>query len=354
MAKAKGGILYFETVSRNQVSMERRKRMAHKSSTLNGDFGICIVDVTRRDLDDPAFQREAYDLWIRHGGLLAVRGKDLAEVSPGALTRWAEVFGAVERQTHAAREDRMIEGFPILRIGNVKDGAGKPLAQFSKVPQLATDADIRYNPQTRRPVWHTDSTFRRNPPIGSVFHCRQAPPAGGETLFADTRSAFAGLDEPVKRKLEALDAVCSLAHHDKKISLYSPGYPVLTPDQRTANPPNRVPIVLKHPVTGEPALYGLNSSTCAVVPRGQDVSAAELDVWDMQGVEDESVLVLRGLLPYVTGPEFTVKWCWKPGDVVVWDNRCTIHAATGYDHERDKREMWRLTLLDRPRAQAAE
>jgi len=328
--------------------------MAHKSSTLNGDFGICIVDVTRRDLDDPAFQREAYDLWIRHGGLLAVRGKDLAEVSPGALTRWAEVFGAVERQTHAAREDRMIEGFPILRIGNVKDGAGKPLAQFSKVPQLATDADIRYNPQTRRPVWHTDSTFRRNPPIGSVFHCRQAPPAGGETLFADTRSAFAGLDEPVKRKLEALDAVCSLAHHDKKISLYSPGYPVLTPDQRTANPPNRVPIVLKHPVTGEPALYGLNSSTCAVVPRGQDVSAAELDVWDMQGVEDESVLVLRGLLPYVTGPEFTVKWCWKPGDVVVWDNRCTIHAATGYDHERDKREMWRLTLLDRPRAQAAE
>jgi taurine dioxygenase len=354
MAKAKGGILYFETVSRNQVSMERRKRMAHKSSTLNGDFGICIVDVTRRDLDDPAFQREAYDLWIRHGGLLAVRGKDLAEVSPGALTRWAEVFGAVERQTHAAREDRMIEGFPILRIGNVKDGAGKPLAQFSKVPQLATDADIRYNPQTRRPVWHTDSTFRRNPPIGSVFHCRQAPPAGGETLFADTRSAFAGLDEPVKRKLEALDAVCSLAHHDKKISLYSPGYPVLTPDQRTANPPNRVPIVLKHPVTGEPALYGLNSSTCAVVPRGQDVSAAELDVWDMQGVEDESVLVLRGLLPYVTGPEFTVKWCWKPGDVVVWDNRCTIHAATGYDHGRDKREMWRLTLLDRPRAQAAE
>ena len=327
--------------------------MAHKSSTLNGDFGICIQDVTCRDLDAPAFQREAYDLWMRHGGLLAVRGQDLAELSPDGLTRWAEVFGAVERETHAARQDRMIEGFPILRIGNVKDAAGKQ-AQFAKVPQLGTDADIRYNPQTRRPVWHTDSTFRRNPPIGSVFHCRQAPPAGGETLFADTRGAFARLDEPVKRKLEALEAVCSLAHHDKKISLYSPGYPVLTPDQRDANPPNRVPVVLKHPVTGEPALYGLNSSTCAIVPKGKEVAAAELDVWDLEGVEDESVLVLRDLLPYVTGPDFTVKWCWKPGDVVVWDNRCTLHAATGFDHERHAREMWRLTLLDRPRAQAAE
>jgi hypothetical protein len=74
----------------------------------------------------------------------------------------------------------------------------------------------------------------------------------------------------------------------------------------------------------------------------------------LMAIRAESVLILRDLLPYVTGPEFTVKWCWRPGDVVVWDNRCTLHAATGFDHERYAREMWRLTLLDRPRAQAAE
>ena len=283
-----------------------------------------------------------------------MRGDDLTETSPDELTRWAGVFGRVENEGHAAREDKMVKGFPILRIGNIRTDDGKPLAQFSNVPQLRTDADIRYNPETRRPVWHTDSTFRKNPPIGSVFHCRQAPPVGGETLFADTRGAFADLDAATKAKLEPLEAVCSLAHHDKKINRYSPEYPILTPAQRAANPPNRVPIVLKHPETGEPALYGLNSSTCAVVPAGQPVSETDLDVWDLEGVEDDSVMVLRDLLPYVTGPQFTVKWCWKPGDIVVWDNRCTLHAATGFEHDRYGREMWRLTLLDRAQAQAAE
>jgi alpha-ketoglutarate-dependent taurine dioxygenase len=327
--------------------------MGYKTTKLNSDFGICIEDVTRGDLADPAFQRQAYDLWMRHGGLLAVRGDDLATLSPAAMIQWAGVFGAVETECHAAREDKMVEGTPILRIGNIRDGAGKPLAQLSNVPALKSDADIRYNPETRRPVWHTDSTFRKHPPIGSVFHCRIAPPQGGETLFADTRGAFARLDAPTKQKLEALEAVCSLAHHDKKINRYSPEYPVLTPAQRAANPPNRVPVVLKHPVTGEPALYGLNSSTCAVVRSGQPVSAEQLDLWDLEGAEDDSVLVLRDLLPYVTGPDFTVKWCWKPGDIVAWDNRCTLHAATGYDYQRDSREMWRLTLLDRAQAQAA-
>jgi alpha-ketoglutarate-dependent taurine dioxygenase len=78
-----------------------------------------------------------------------------------------------------------------------------------------------------------------------------------------------------------------------------------------------------------------------------------LDVCDLEGTEHESVQILRSLLPAITGPEYTVKWCWQPGDIVAWDNRCTIHSATGYDYERYSREMWRLTLLDRAQAQRA-
>lgn len=324
----------------------------HKTSPLNGDFGVTIEGVARKDLEDPAFQREACDLWTRHGGLLGVRGGDLADLAPEELVAWSNVFGDVERASMVAREDKMVKGFPILKIGNIRDSAGRPAAQLATVPQLRSDADIRYNPETRRPVWHTDSTFRDNPPIGSVFHCRQAPPAGGETLFADTRAAFARLDDAARATLERLEAVCSVAHHDKKISLYSPDYPVLTPEQRAANPPNRVPLVLVHPVSGVPALYGLNSSTCAILPKGQELSAEQLDICDLEGVEHRSVQILRRLLPYLTGPEFTVKWSWRPGDVVVWDNRCTIHAATGYDYARHAREMWRLTLLDKAQAGA--
>ena len=321
--------------------------MHHKTTTLNGDFGLMVEGVSRNDLEDNNFQCEAYNLWTQHGGLIGVRGDDLAEISPEQLMAWSEIFGGVENKNLAAREDKMVAGFPILRIGNITDADGKPLAQTAKVEPLNSDEEIQYNPKSRRPVWHTDSTFRKHPPIGSIFHCRQAPPDGAATLFADTRGAYAGLDEATKAMLEPLEAVCSLAHHDIKISLYSPDYPNLTPKQRKANPPNRVPVVLKHPVNGIPALYGLNSSTCAIVPVGEEITGENLDKWDLEGVEDESVLILRNLLPYITGPEFTVKWNWQPGDIVAWDNRCTLHAATGFDYDRYTREMWRLTLLDR-------
>ena len=76
------------------------------------------------------------------------------------------------------------------------------------MPQLTSDNDIRYNPETRRPVWHTDSLFRENPPIGSVFHCKQAPSSGAETLFADMRAAYADLDDQTKSDLRGLEAVC--------------------------------------------------------------------------------------------------------------------------------------------------
>ena len=320
--------------------------MKHPTSTLNGKFGILIDEVTRSDLGNKEFQSWAHGLWMEHGGLLGVRGSDLAELPPQDLVAWSGVFGRVEEEMQAAREDKSVPGFPIMRIGNVKDAAGKPKAQLAIVPALKSDDDIRYNPETRRPVWHTDSTFRKHPPVGSVFHCRTAPPAGGETLFADMGGAYASLDDAQKQRLEGLEAVCSLAHHDRKINRYSPNYPILTPQQRAANPPRRVSLVLAHPVTGEPALYGLNSSTCAIVPTGQAVSPDDLDVWDLEGVEDDSVLIWRDMLPAVTSPDFTVKWQWQPGDVVVWDNRCTIHAATGYDYEHHDREMWRLTLLD--------
>ena len=321
--------------------------MQHKTSPLNGRFGVMIEGVRRTDLLDPAFQRDAYALWTRHGGLLALRGADLAHTAPEELITWSEVFGRVEYEGMVAREDKMVPGFPILRIGNIRDQSGNLKASLARVPQLRSDDDIRYNPQTRRPVWHTDSTFRQHPPIGSVFHCKIAPDEGGETLFADMRAAYTDLDAATRAKLDGLEAVCSLAHHDKKINTYSPDYPVLTPEQRAANPPNRVPVVLKHPVSGEPALYGLNSSTCAILPRDEEIAPEVLDHCDLEGEEHETVQILRGLLPTITGPKYTVKWAWQPGDIVSWDNRCTIHSATGYDYEQYSREMWRLTLLER-------
>ncbi len=162
-------------------------------------------------------------------------------------------------------------GTPILSIGNIKDEAANLKASFAKGVPLTSNADIQHNLETRRPVWNTDSTFRQNSPIGSVLHCRQATTKWAETLFADKRQAYAGLDAETKTCFDETEAFCSLAHHDTKISLYTPGYPLLNEEERAANPPNRVPIVLEHPVSGVPALYGLNNSTCAVARKGEPI-----------------------------------------------------------------------------------
>ena len=315
---------------------------------LNGEFGVLFTDVTRAMLRSVSFRQQAKRLWLEQRGLVVVRGDELANLAGEELIDWAQVFGEVDEQRIPAREFCTVDDLPIIRIGNLTDSAGQMLAVFTDVPPLASDQDIIYNPEILRPVWHTDSTFKPTPPIGSVFHCKQGPPVGGDTLYADMRGALEALDDDTRQHLETLEAVCSLAHHDRKVNLYSPTYPVLSPEQRAANPAQRVPLVLYHPDTGKPALYGMNSSTCTVVPKGQEVSSAAMDGYDLDGIEDDSVMVLRKLLPQVTQPDFTVRWHWQPGDIVVWDNRCTMHAPTGFDHQRFTREMWRLTLVSSP------
>ena len=123
-----------------------------KTSSLNDNFGIKINDVTPSDLTDPAFQSCAYDLWLAHGGLLAVRGTALADLSPDQFLVWSAVFGSIEQRVQAAREDKSVPGYPILRIGNIRNQRGEFAAQFSDVPPLKSDDDIRYNPKTQRPV----------------------------------------------------------------------------------------------------------------------------------------------------------------------------------------------------------
>jgi len=104
-------------------------------------------------------------------------------------------------------------------------------------------------------------------------------------------------------------------------------------------------MVLRHPLTGRRALYGMNSSTCEVLPRGAAVAQERMDRYELEALEDPSVQrEWRSLLPFVTADRFTVTWQWAAGDLVVWDNRCTLHCATGFDGARHAREMWRTTL----------
>lgn len=304
----------------------------------------------KRLLSDPAVHEELRRVWQDFGGLLVLR--NLEELSAEQLVEVTKVFGEIENVAISGRSNMQVlpNSGAVMRIGNTRDAkTGELTATFADTGPLPPDGSPRYRPEAKRPVWHTDSTFREHPPIGSILFCRQAPADGrGATCFADTRKAYDALDAPTKARLEGLECICSLAHHDAKIHTYTPSYPLLTPDQRKANPPRRVPMVLTHPLNGRKALYGMNSSTYAVLPKGQEISAEALEKADLEAVEHPSMEKewRQTLLPYVTQDRFTYVHNWREGDLVLWDNRCTMHTATGFDHQNCTREMWRTTLVE--------
>ncbi|CAL1149523.1 unnamed protein product [Cladocopium goreaui] len=208
----------------------------------------------------------------------------------------------------------------------------------------------QFDSVSRQPNWHTDATFRERPPTGSMLYAVQVPPVGGDTCFADASKAFTTLPKDTQRRLEGLEALCSQAHHDALHNVKKPGtYVLMNAEQRAKMPLMAVPLVLTHPETKRKSLYGANSSVFLIQPLNSPAPLTELlnRAEGAEAFEDPSVdRELRSLLPHATGPDFVVRWHWNVGDLVIWDNRCTMHCATGFDHETFVREMWRTTFHD--------
>eukprot|EP00933_Yihiella_yeosuensis_P052382 TRINITY_DN50445_c0_g1_i1.p1 TRINITY_DN50445_c0_g1~~TRINITY_DN50445_c0_g1_i1.p1 ORF type:complete len:355 (-),score=53.11 TRINITY_DN50445_c0_g1_i1:44-1108(-) len=315
---------------------------------LKGGFGGLLKTQMSVDMllaNSGSLGVELAQAWQDFGGLLVLRG--LNGISPSQFVELSGFFGEVESQLDDSKKKYQVLGNPaVMRIGNTRNPMTSEMTSlFANDRPLPEDGSPQYCIETRTPSWHTDSTYRAKPPVGSLLFCKQAPPEGAATCFADMRAAYLALDSQTRARLDGLECICSQAHHDAKVHLRSPDFPVLTPEERAASPPTRVPMVLRHPLTGVPALYGMNGSTCAVVPKGVEISQERMDQFELEVVEDPSVhKEWRSLLPFVTSEKFAIKWQWQPGDVVIWDNRCTIHCATGFDHDRYEREMWRTTL----------
>lgn len=134
------------------------------------------------------------------------------------------------------------------------------------------------------------------------------------------------------------------------MKLRTPSYPLLTPAQRAQHPPVYQPLVYADPHTGERSLYGFSSSVCAVVPAGEKLAPDRLDVCELEAVEEPSVreLMYDELLPFATQDRFVYCHQWEEGDLVLWDNLRTIHAATPFNDENHLREMWRTTVQSQP------
>ena len=276
------------------------------------------------------------------GGLLILRGLLDLERSPKQLVRLSRLFGPeVEdyRETLTAARFFHDEIPEILVLSNAPPCNHPPPPK----PEPCRDKSGRLLTQfPHQKNWHTDQSYRRPPPdISLLYALRVPPPDQGQTLYADCTAAYAALDRELQFLIRTLNGI------------HSPSWIGRTPDDvrsgRTPKPllshqlPQRHPLVRFHPETGRPALYICEEKQMDFVDGPIDGLTP--------GPDGDGAALLRELLQHATRPEFSYVHEWLPGDLVIADNRCLLHAATWYDADRYTRLMWRTTVMGNPGAE---
>jgi alpha-ketoglutarate-dependent 2,4-dichlorophenoxyacetate dioxygenase len=174
-------------------------------------------------------------------------------------------------------------------------------------------------------LWHTDSSFNPHRAAYSLLLAHEVPPVGGDTEFADMRAAYDALSESMKARLEDLVAEHWLWH-----SRMLAGYPEPTEQERQAKPPSRHRLVQVHPGSKRKTLY-------------LAAHASHIVGWPV----DEGRKLIQDLIAHATQPQFAGAVNWRgPGDLVIWDNRCTMHRATAFEDTMYRRDMRRTTVFE--------
>ena len=185
-------------------------------------------------------------------------------------------------------------------------------------------------------VWHSDVPYEASPPLGSVLYCHEAPPFGGDTMFANMYLAYETLSASLRSTLRQLRAVNSgkVAFGKRNISseMTEANKSMRFTYSQDAEQEAIHPVVRTHPETGRDALY-INK-----------VHTMKFEGW----TEQESKPLLDFLHTHQARPEFTCRFNWQPGSLAFWDNRCTHHNAIN-DYQGYRRLMHRITVLgDQP------
>lgn len=180
-------------------------------------------------------------------------------------------------------------------------------------------------------IWHSDTTYLHEPPMGSILLARELPPYGGDTLFANQYMAFEALSEGLKQTLAGMRGVSTSAKADvsrtREDRVKESGTGVAKQDLVAEHP-----VVRTHPETGRQALFINVAHT------------ARFAGW----TDEESAPLLQFLFAHQVRPEFTCRFRWEPGSIAFWDNRAAQHNPVN-DYHGFKRLMHRITLAgDRP------
>jgi alpha-ketoglutarate-dependent taurine dioxygenase len=193
-------------------------------------------------------------------------------------------------------------------------------------PEIITVSKLEHETINFGGVWHSDTTYLREPPMATLLVAREVPEAGGDTLFANQYLAYETLSDGMQRLLAGLKGVASSAKADssrtREDRIRSDG----SEDARKLLTAEH-PVVRTHAETGRKALY---------VNRAHTVSFAGM-------TEEESAPLLEFLFRHQIRPEFTCRFRWSAGSLAIWDNRCAQHYAIN-DYAGHRRVMQRITL----------
>jgi taurine dioxygenase len=262
---------------------------------------------------------EVMEAWDRHHVLL-FRG---CAIDDAAQIRFSRCFGELEIFPEA--DQRSSRHPEIFRVANTEErgrirGADDPIDAYLKIVEF----------------WHTDSAYRSIPSLGAVLRAVAVPQAGGETLFANLLRAWEEMPEALRRRVAGQVGRFS---YERIRDFANPGHRKLTEAERAQVPAVTHSLTRRHP------------------DRGGRVSLY-ISPLNMEGIvgmpEAAAFALIDELTAWATQERFVYRHQWREGDMLMWDNRCTMHQVMPYDRRNERRTMHRTALAGREPVLPAE
>ncbi len=293
-------------VGRNKVA-----RMPIEITPLTPHIGARLTASMRAGRSPPA-EVEAIDAGMNRHAVLVLPGQDISDEQQLAFTR---NFGPLEEGANSTVRNSELRLDPAFADVSNLDKEGQKLARDNKRRMAALGNRL----------WHSDASFRVVPAKYSILSGRIVTTAGGNTEFADMRAAYDALDAATKAEVE--DLVCE---HSLIYSRGQLGFTEFLPDERVAMKPVRHRLVRTHPGSGRKSLF-LSAHIGTIVG------------WP----QPEAMAFIRDLIEHATQPQFVYSHRWTQHDLVMWDNRATMHRVRRFDDLNIVRDMRRTTTQKR-------
>jgi alpha-ketoglutarate-dependent 2,4-dichlorophenoxyacetate dioxygenase len=284
------------------------------SITVKASHPDFVAEISGVNLAEPLkpADRDAIEDAINRYAVVVFHDQKLTDDQQVAFARhFGPIHSSAQKARHQGIKHRL-ESNDIADISNL-DGD-------SKVMDLNSRRRLDW---LANRLWHTDASFRAIPGALSMLYAHVVPPEGGDTEFADLRAAYDALPASRQKELEGLIAEHSIWHSRGQLSVTN-----YTDAEIAALPPVPQRVVRTHPGSGRKTLY--------IAAHASEIAGMPLP---------DGRLLLRELIEHATRREFVYRHEWREGDLVIWDNRCTMHRGRHFD-ESQVRDLRRVTVRD--------